>query len=359
MLTDLYVQRLGHSGEEERRYTELALGLLAAVDVSTRVAIAGKLAAYPQAPRAVIRSLARDVFEVAEPVLIQSPCITSDDLLGIIEEFDPRYATAIARRNPADRIPRAPHVPTTVTTGREGSAAASAATIGRLHIDAAGQSADDGTGAAREIAVGPEFGEFFLTAGPAERRLLIEDPANAGTGPLLEPLPSAPSETVKRLEAAALEHKTESFVRELEQSLRISRATARRIVHDDSGEPVLVAARALGMPADVLLRIILFLNPVIGESVRAVFTLVDLYERLTPEVATRLVASWRALVPGRDAALSTNPSIGTTRRKRRGAAPPISCAAPPTSLPSSRRLPQAMTAQSRKRARPRSIEIES
>src|SRR5262249_48867053 len=43
--------------------------------------------------------LARDVLQVAEPVLRLSPCLTADDLLAIIKDFGPRYAAAIAARN--------------------------------------------------------------------------------------------------------------------------------------------------------------------------------------------------------------------------------------------------------------------
>ena len=98
VLTDLYVQKRSHTRDEEHRYTELVLWLIASVDVATRAAVARKLASYAHAPRLVARRLARDVFEVAEPVLKWSPCLTSEDLLAIIRDFGPRYAAAIAER---------------------------------------------------------------------------------------------------------------------------------------------------------------------------------------------------------------------------------------------------------------------
>ena len=75
VLTDLYVQKRSHTRDEEHRYTELTLWLLASVDVPTRAAVARKLATYDAAPRLVVRRLARDVFEVAEPILTWSPCL--------------------------------------------------------------------------------------------------------------------------------------------------------------------------------------------------------------------------------------------------------------------------------------------
>jgi len=73
VLTDMYVQKDGHTRDEERRFIELASWLLSTVDVATRAAVAKKLAAYAEAPRAVVRRLAADEFEVAEPVLRLSP----------------------------------------------------------------------------------------------------------------------------------------------------------------------------------------------------------------------------------------------------------------------------------------------
>ena len=51
----------------------------------------------------------------------------------------------------------------------------------------------------------------------------------------------------------------------------------------ESGEPMLIVAKALGMPSDVLQRILLLVNPAIGTSVRRVFDLSDLYENLAPQ----------------------------------------------------------------------------
>ena len=64
VLTDLYVHRLSHTPDEERHYTELALRLLEAVDVSTRVAVARRFAGYISPPLRVLQWLMRDLPEV-------------------------------------------------------------------------------------------------------------------------------------------------------------------------------------------------------------------------------------------------------------------------------------------------------
>ena len=70
--TDLYVQKPTHSADEEVQYTELALGLIDAVDAPTRVAVASRLAAYPGAPAAVLRRLGGAVAP-ADPVRPSEP----------------------------------------------------------------------------------------------------------------------------------------------------------------------------------------------------------------------------------------------------------------------------------------------
>jgi len=59
VLTDLYVQKPTHSAEEEAQYVELALGLIAAVDATTRAAVAASLSNYPAAPETILRKLTR------------------------------------------------------------------------------------------------------------------------------------------------------------------------------------------------------------------------------------------------------------------------------------------------------------
>ena len=78
---------------------------------------------------------------------------------------------------------------------------------------------------------------------------------------------------VRRLENAALQRNPGEFSRMLERALGISRKLAERITRDNSREPIVVAAKALGMKAAVIQRILLFLNPVIGQSAQRIYEL--------------------------------------------------------------------------------------
>src|SRR5580698_11025238 len=68
VLTDLYVQKLTHTPDEERHYTELALRLLDGVDVPTRAAVAARLAKHLSPPKRVIQYLVNDLPEIATPL---------------------------------------------------------------------------------------------------------------------------------------------------------------------------------------------------------------------------------------------------------------------------------------------------
>jgi uncharacterized protein (DUF2336 family) len=300
VLTDLYIQRRGHTLEEEHRYTELALWLLAAVDVPTRVAVATKLAAYDEAPRLVVRRLARDTFEVAEPILTGSSRLASEDLLAIIKDFGPRYAAAIGRRgNPHRDNPHRDDAPATDRSEETLGAAPEIETT-FAHEEAVVMVVEPVPDDAPRVEPNPDainrtvaLGDYFLDAGSSERRLLLANLDDGTLSAAERAFAADTAEAIRALEAAALERRPDDFIRGLEDALHIAGHKARAIVHDETGEPLLVAVKALGMPSDTLLRVLLFLNPVIGHSVERVFDLINLFDRLSAEAALHLVSSWR------------------------------------------------------------------
>jgi hypothetical protein len=292
VLTDLYLQKPTHTPEEEQHYTELVLRFIDRVDVGTRKIVAAKLADYAAAPAAIVRRLARDVLEVAQPILERSPQLKGSELLAIIAELGPQYAAVIARRlqiakDAQDAPPDSAPPARTAAVRPSGDAPPTAPTA-----DPATPQILPGSAGLPGPDSDLRLGELFLTAAPAERRLILRH--LDGDSDL--PLPAAtapPSDAVRRLEAAALQRRPAEFIRTLERALAISARHAERIVMDDGGEPLLLAAKALGMAPDAVLRILLFLNPMIGQSVSRVFDLAKLYDAIPREAAMRLIASLR------------------------------------------------------------------
>ena len=136
-----------------------------------------------------------------------------------------------------------------------------------------------------------ELTEVFMTARPDERRLILANlvPMTSDRMPA-----RADADTLAQLETAALKRDTTAFGRTLAAALGIAPALADRIARDASGEPLVVAAKALGMSAAALQRVLLFLNPVIGQSVQRVYDLAQLFDEVSFEAAAQMAAIWRA-----------------------------------------------------------------
>jgi hypothetical protein len=136
--------------------------------------------------------------------------------------------------------------------------------------------------------------ETFFAATADERRLIL---LNLADGlPAAEPMLASP-QAARHLEAAALARDVDGFVRALARRLGVSAAFAQRIVRDPLGEPIVVAAKALGLAPETLQRILLCLNPTIAGSVRLVHELSALFEALDADAACALVGLWRAADP--------------------------------------------------------------
>jgi hypothetical protein len=264
VLTDLYVQRAAHSRDEERHYTELALRLLDAVDLPVRIAVAHKLATFPGAPLAVLRRLTRDVIEVAALVLAQTQALPQAELVAIAEAYGPPYAAAVASRAEFAALigvkPMEPIVmPDVVETGEQAGS----------------------------------LSELFFAADAEERRLILLNLDYAPIPPAQPVAGALAKDPIRRLEQAALLRNTADFIRITEDTLGLSRKQAARIAEDRSGETIVVVAKALDMPADVLQRILLLLNPAIGQSVQRVYDLARLHDEMTQDAALRLLAIWQ------------------------------------------------------------------
>lgn len=275
VLTDLYVQKPVHSSEEERHYTELVLRLIDSVDLPTRAAVAKKIAVYAGAPPAVARRLARDVIEVAEPILRHCHTLTSADLDAISRDFGWTHAAIIATKREA-----APAPPVMKLTAKPPVRPAAPVTRGGTEPD------------------GGEIGlaELFFSADSAARRILLLSLGNAEAE---APQSVLPAETIRALEAAALGRDRAAFTKLVENGLSLSAAQAARIVQDGSGEALLVAAKALAMPPVALQRVLMFIDPAIGESVQRFFDLAALYERISADAAHTIIESVRGREPVR------------------------------------------------------------
>jgi hypothetical protein len=271
VLTDLYVQKLKHTPDEERHYTELALRLLDAVDVPTRAAIAAKLAPHLSPPLRVVQYLVNDLPEIAAPlqghaVLRQAPPVEQPAPPAAIA---PLAATAAPAQPKPEELADADEPIT--------------------------DSADEDILRLLDPSIAGELNELFFTATEDERRLILLNlhvvaPLSAGQVAI-----SHDPAVGQRLEAAALGSYREDLAKQFALALHITREQAHRITHDNFGEPMVVAVKALGIPRDVFHRILMFANPAVGHSVERVQALAALFDEMTLPAAEGMVAIWQAL----------------------------------------------------------------
>lgn len=260
VLTDLYVQKLTHTPDEELHYSELALRLLESVDVATRAAVAARLVHHLSPPARVMQRLVGDLPKVAAAFRSQS-------------------------------LPLAPGTSADAAQGSSGT------TIAEAGPELAEQMAIPDT-IGSDVA--SELNELFFAANANERRLILINLDLVASLPAARPGIARDLSVGRRLEAAALARKREDFARELARSLLISREQALRVAGDELGEPIVVAAKALNLPRDLLYRILLFVNTAVGHSVERVYALAELYDDVTAQAAQDLVAVWQALDRNKD-----------------------------------------------------------
>jgi hypothetical protein len=177
--------------------------------------------------------------------------------------------------------------------------------------------------------------ELFFSASSEERRLILVNLEFVSRDTARRAFPVA-GELLRRLESAALKSDPGEFSRILERALGISRELANKITRDCSGETIVVAAKVIGLKTDVLQRILLCLNPVIGQSTRQVYELSRLFDEISPASAVYLLDIWRTSTrrhsihasvywnDERDGSRpSTNPAFTSRCRKERGTSPAL------------------------------------
>ena len=250
VLTDLYVQKLTHTADEERHYTELALRLLDGVDVPTRAAVAARLAKHLSPPLRVIQYLVNDLPDVAAPLrghaLLQAARSTPRAAAG--GDRSGRWSTP--------RLPNRRRKTSRSNTRRSRTCAA--------------------PWMRRPPASSTIFSSPPRETSGASSCSISTSPRRCRRGRSWSCAIPASASAWKRRRWAII---ARNSLKQLAEALRIPREQARRIVRDDHGEPIVVAVKALGIPRDVVYRLLMFVNPAVGHSVERVHALATLYRR--------------------------------------------------------------------------------
>ena len=247
VLTDLYVQTSKHTIDEERQFVELTSRLIDEVDDATRAAVRARLAVYPATPAETLMKLGLRPARPDQPV----------PLARAIASPPPEPASVL---QPADAPSRL------------------APNLSMQPADAA------------------EISGMFFGANASERVSILHSLADT-------PLKASPRiplgralQSIEALEMAAFCADVETFTLEIGETLILPARIAAQVVDDPGGEPLVCAAKALGMPSYVFQRVLLFLKPEIGTSVTTVYRLSRMYDDLSERSALVMLAAWRGSI---------------------------------------------------------------
>ena len=326
--TELFLQDLTHDEDEIRRYEELAIHFLPKVPVEVRATIAERLAACADAPRAVIRTLARDVFQVAAPVIRQSQVLDSFDLLSVIAATDVEHHRLIARRGDlGEDVKRALRLTgdAEVIGHLDHGPAMRAMPVEGTDIEKATTS--DAEPAVQVSALARRGNRFdiwqFLDLDRATRLRVIADIA---MGPPM-PHPASIGHSADRafrsiLSAAqivgfARGGRIGEMIAAIADGLELSPEAVAACVNDRTGEPLAVVLKALRLDDIQAQQVFLMASPV-GSDVQAFFPLTDLYAGMDHATAQVLCEAWRIVMAERKAA--HEPFMAENGDRRRGAA---------------------------------------
>jgi len=333
--TELFVSAPAHDRSEVHLYEELVLNLLPDADLAERRALARSLATAPDAPRLVVRELLSDDISVAAELIDGAPQLAEIDLLTAIATGSPAHMTAIARRS---FLPKAV-VEALCFTGPPESRRMLAANIAAAFTPAARSqiilaAAADPVLArllARRVDFGPQSIPFaFLDLDGESRMKLIAEAERQtlATAALRGARPNGrqpPSRTeVAAVVAAAVARDPQRLAAAIGTALAVDEGTIAKLLADDSGEALAVAARAMAMDDTETLRFLLFAPPA-PRSYWTVRRLVDLAETISLSAALRIVEAVSPFVPVRPP-IRTAPAPSherEAREPRRDGAPTV------------------------------------
>ncbi|MCJ8143846.1 DUF2336 domain-containing protein [Ancylobacter sp. A5.8] len=310
LLGRLYLAAPTHDATEQARFATLAIRLIDAVAPSVAAPVVRSLAERTDLPRELALHLAKGPLALAGPILRLSPVLEEDTLLAIASDATKDHLAALSVRrdvSPAlakklasmmlgeavsvgDLKPEAvdaaaPLVPEPATQAPPAAAPPAAAMVTPTAlVDVAPAPTETRPAAGRAD---------YLSASPEDRALIVQRLVTLAPLPLAERVAApGPDFTDALLEAARCDDAA-AVASLLEQALGVSAETAVRIVADESGQALAVAARALGLSFAILSRVLFRLHPVTGRSAADMARLADMFDGLPNASAQHLVASWR------------------------------------------------------------------
>ncbi len=324
--TDLFVRDLRHDRDQIRRFEELATHFLPKVAVADRVYVADRLAVCSDAPQAVVRMLARDVIDVAAPVIRRSSVLEPFDLLAVIASTGVEHHRLIACRPAlADRVKRALRL--------TGDADVLTQLDGRVPAPNSGE-VETGPKSVLPVAsvmplrpTAPSGREhdpaYFLGLDRPQRLRMLADfatrpPARRRTGSA-DRLDRAFRSILgaAKIVGYARGGQTDALIAAIAEGLDIDAGFVAASLRDGTGEPLAILLKALHLDDTQAQQVFLLTTPA-GRDTATFFPLADVYAGMEVGVAETICDLWRAYGSARPA--GHQPYVAADDERRRSAA---------------------------------------
>ncbi len=318
VMTDLFVFDEGNMTEKERTlHGEVLAGLVGEAGLVMRSEVAERLATVRYAPKKVVLSLAKDDISAAHTILAHSPALSNEDLVDIAQTETIDHRIAIAGR------PRLESslVSALIISGedavfeaiaRNSGAILNEATLSRIAARSLNNAGLAEALTTREDLNADVLSGLFWTASPAMREKIMDlvSPA-AGSGARLAHAPIRISSEIEQLSAQEglasllISRKIKDFQRIMSQLLSVSNVLIERIMADPEGEPFAVACKAMGFSSETFTTLLLLYNPTVSESIKRVFALNELYDRITSGSSWYFLEIWNNEMRAKNAVENT------------------------------------------------------
>lgn len=296
---------------------QILTGLLHEVEADVRKKLACRIAMLDSAPRDLIRALAADDIDIAEPILVQSPVLSTSDLLEVIEARTPAHREAVARRvqvpaevttalvrlkepqvlkslllNAGVSIPRNIFIDLVAIAESMEQIRMPLVSRDEMPKDLAYQmfwyvSAAMRQSILKRFPIAPRELDTIMAELVAERGVKRVRP--------LPPQPAWTSGEVQALVAKVRSGDVEGFTKGLSAVTGVDPVTARRIVRDAGGEPLAVACKAIGADRLQFTSIVVQVDKLVSGVQRPPAFLADVartYDSVTAQAAKAMLKVW-------------------------------------------------------------------
>ncbi len=289
-LTDFFVMRPSHSRDEIKQFGEIAHRLIGQAARDEIDHAADALCHHPNAPIDLLDLLASRggagaLKLLAECRRLSTPCLRNGAAMGPLEaalaiagraDLDAATIELLSQR-PENEILRKLAANESVPLGPD----LIPAIILRAHADA-----ELAQILAARLPHRVETLALFLVADTRQRHIMIERTRQRLNAKDVTPAPvGAPSAAMRRIEAIAREGDAAELASALAQACGCEETLARTFIADTGGEPLAIALRAIGLPADMVVRIYLAADPNIERATGRLSAFTKLATGLTPDVA--------------------------------------------------------------------------